>query len=430
MNMISGIEVTREQSLASLDNLHETICRTLASGELPLQRVVAACDELSGWLGEENCLPALLALGVPERRALAELAQAKAMLSRDYIEARLMHEFHELPGPESGFVPYGQSSGVTQAWKPLGVLLHIAAGNADALPLLSVIEGLITGNINLLKLPGIDDGLTVPLLLRLIDIEPHIADYVYVYDFPSTDTDSLKKLARAAHATVVWGGDAAVTAVRQAANPDTKIIEWGHKLSFAYVSGEAHDEALRGIAHNICDTDQRYCSSCQGIYLDTEDMDEVYNFSERFLRLLYDTAKSMERPLSLSLRAQKTLELYTEELESVSSSKRVYRCGDCSVIAYPDSHLQPSYMFRNCWVKPLPREKLISALLPYKNRLQTAALVCEESERMPLETALLRSGVVRITGGHNMSAGYCGLPHDGEYPLPRYMKRVSIDYES
>lgn len=37
---------------------------------------------------------------------------------------------------------------------PLGVLFHIAAGNAEALPAYSVAEGLLMGNVNLLKLPA------------------------------------------------------------------------------------------------------------------------------------------------------------------------------------------------------------------------------------------------------------------------------------
>ena len=430
MNLISGVEVTREQSLTTLDSLQEAICRTLSAGELPLQWVIDACDELSKRLDEENYLPALLALGMSRQKALGELAQAKEMLSREYIEARLMHEFHEMPGTVSKFVPDGQSESVMQVWKPLGVLLHIAAGNVDALPLLSVVEGLLTGNINLLKLPGTDDGLTVPLLSELITIEPLIADYVYVFDFPSSDMESMKKLMRLASAVIVWGGDAAVAAVRQAAHPDTRIVEWGHKISFAYVSGETSEESLRGIAYNICDTDQRYCSACQGIYLNTADMKEVYRFAERFLHILDSVAVSMDRALSLALQARKTLEIYTEELESLSTEKQVFKTSCCSVITYPDSRLEPSYMFRNCWVKPLPRTQIIPVLLPYKNRLQTASLVCGENERVLLENMLLKVGIVRITSGRSMSAGYCGMPHDGEYPLPGYMKRISIDYDT
>ena len=60
---------------------------------------------------------------------------------------------------------------------------------------------------------------------------------MYVFDVPSTDLESLTVFARAADAVVVWGGDEAVRAARRLADPDTQVISWGHKLSFAYEQG-------------------------------------------------------------------------------------------------------------------------------------------------------------------------------------------------
>lgn len=421
--------MTDAQGLEALDTIREPLCRTLAAGDLPIERVLSACDALSERLNETEHLPALLSLGMTEREARDELSLAKAMLRREYLEARLRSEFNEIPGNENGLVPFDREKQVTQVWKPLGVLLHIAAGNADALPAFSVIEGLLTGNVNILKLPGSDDDLSTKLLHELIEIEPLIADYVYVFDFPSEDTESMKKMACMANAIVVWGGDVAVSAVRQMAQPDTMIIEWGHKVSFAYVSGEdVSDRALEGIAYNICETEQLLCSSYQGIYLDTDDMDEVFGFAERFVSILDGVVLSKAGEASVSLRGQKTLELYTEKLESIFADKRVYQTTRCSVIAYSDSRLESSYMFRNCWIKPLPKKRLLSTLFTYKNHLQTVALVCPEPRRAELESLLLATGAVRLTDGWNMSKNYCGMPHDGEYALRRYMKRVSIEY--
>jgi phenylacetate-CoA ligase len=84
-------------------------------------------------------------------------------------------------------------------------------------------------------------------------------------------------------------------------------------------------------------------------------------------------------------------------------------------------------MFRNCWVKPLPKSKLLSELLQYKNHLQTVALICEPEEKAALEDLLTQTGIVRFTTGERMSTSYCGMPHDGRFPLRRYMKIVSYD---
>ena len=66
-------------------------------------------------------------------------------------------------------------------------------------------------------------------------------------------------------------------------------------------------------------------------------------------------------------------------------------------------------------------------LTAYKNHLQTTALVCEERDKNALQTILAKTGVVRITSGARMSEGYCGMPHDGEFALRKYMKIMSYE---
>lgn len=425
MNLISGKQMDEKESRAALERLGTLILAARETAPLPAAAVINACDMLSRTLNEHEHLPLLLGLGMPEHKARRALQPVKRMISKEYLENRMKTEFGT---PLGDFYPYGETVSVRQEWQPLGVLLHIAAGNVDALPVFSVIEGLLTGNINILKLPGNDDGLSASILQALIKIEPLIAQYVFVFDYPSHDIEAMRKLMNAADAIVVWGGDAAVSAVRSAAGPDTRIIEWGHKISFAYISGDASDAELAGIAYNICDTNQLFCNSCQGIFLDTERFDAVLQFAERFVQILERMAKAMPNNEDAYLTAQKTLELYTEKLESAKDRKRVFSASRCSVIAYGDSLLAPSYQFRNCWVRPLPRARLLSELSKYKNHLHTAALVCGVPDRSALETILAKTGVVRVTSGARMSEGYCGMPHDGEFSLRRYMKIMSYAY--
>jgi acyl-CoA reductase-like NAD-dependent aldehyde dehydrogenase len=426
MNLISGQVLSEDESRAQLKKLPELILQTHQGEKLSQERVIAACDALARALDPEQNAGLLTGLGMPEDKARRELATAKQMMSRAYLENRLAIELP--PSLDTQFTPYGLERPVRHAWRPLGTLLHIAAGNVDALPVFSVVEGLLTGNINILKLPGKDDGLSIPILQQLIHHYPLIADYVIVFDTPSTDLAAMEEMAACADAIIVWGGDEAVRAVRKLAQPDTQIIEWGHKISFAYVSGAAvRDADLEGIAYNICDTNQTLCNSCQGIYLDTDNYEDVVAFAERFAKILNRTAADIPLGEDPFLAAQKTLEIYTEELEAIEADKRVFREEHCSVIAYPDAALHPAYMFRNCWVKPLPKSKLLSELLQYKNHLQTVALICEPEEKAALEDLLTQTGIVRFTTGERMSTSYCGMPHDGRFPLRRYMKIVSYD---
>lgn len=270
MNLIHGRMVENNQIEQYMAALDDDIAATLAKPPLDVARVVDACDKLATGLPDQAVLPVLAGLGMDEKEARRRLAALRLEFSREYLLARMAQEL----GPDYGKpvvrTPRGLVKRVTEQFYPLGVLFHIAAGNMDGLPVYSVIEGLLAGNINLLKLPAVDGGLSIMILQQLFKIEPTLAEYVYVFEMSSTEMDSMLRLARLANAVVVWGGDEAVKSVRQMAPPNTKIIEWGHKLSFVYVTKQGMTEAkLEGLARNICETNQLLCSSCQGVFVDT-----------------------------------------------------------------------------------------------------------------------------------------------------------------
>ena len=243
------------------EGLAEACARTMAGPPLESGVVVEACGELARRVerGDYDRLLAPLLTGLAMDPG--QLQAAVGLFRRESLLYKLETEL----GPE--LVPLRRPGGgpIRRVRYPLGTLLHIAAGNVDGLPAYSVAEGLLAGNVNILKLPSMDQGASILLLKELTDLEPRLRDYVYVFDVPSTDLESLTVFARAADAVVVWGGDEAVRAARRLADPDTQVISWGHKLSFAYVSGEASDGDLAALAKHICETRQLLCSSCQAL---------------------------------------------------------------------------------------------------------------------------------------------------------------------
>ena len=397
-------------------DLPRLIGETLNKPPLSPEIVIQACETVAATLPDEAVLPIMESLGIGQAQAQSYLADLRLMFSRPYLEQRLRTELGEGYGSITAAAPLGANSPVEEQIYPLGVLFHIAAGNMDGLPAYSVIEGLLAGNINLLKLPSVDGGLTVMLLQKLCALAPALAECIYVFELSSTETASIHALMNLAGAVVVWGGDEAVTAIRKIAPPNTRIIEWGHKLSFAYVTtaGAAPDK-LEGLAHHVCMTNQLLCSSCQGVFLDTESREEATNFCGIFLPIL-DAVSQQYPDMPLSARAQNTLQLRARELEKAyGDTAQIFKGRDTSLILEPDSDLTVSLQFRNLWVKTLPQAALVTRLYPYKNHLQTAALLCGDSEWESLRDKLWRAGVVRISGGQDMSESYCGAVHDGDY---------------
>lgn len=402
-----------------LQSLETEINATRMAPPLEAETVISAVDALGKRLAGGE-FDALLAQYLP---AGVELSDLLPLLSRAALTQKLKTELGEDP-----FVPRDHGR-TTARLLPLGTLLHIAPGNMPGLPVYSVVEGLLTGNVNLLKLPRSDKGLSLAALSLLCEQEPRLAPYIYAFDLPSSETGDLKRLAALADGIVTWGGEGAVKAARALAGAGCKLIEWGHRLSFAYISGFEDKEAeLAALAGHIIATNQRLCSSCQVIFLDSDDRSEGEAFCREFLPYLEAAAAQRPGPFA---GAAATLSGHTALLERQAAGKDAgelhLRGKGCSVTLRPDRELELSPMEGNVFVKLLPRSELLPALRRSKGVLQTAGLICPPGEREELAALLARAGVNRVTRPGAMSASFPGEAHDGEYPLRRYVRVVDVE---
>lgn len=429
MILANGKLYDSSEQNAVLDRLEAEINGTRASLTLDVNTVIYAADTLGKKIadGEFNNIITAFLGDTPDEY----LKLAADFMNGDNLRFRIKQELGENFSVQQTITPpYGLKQ-ATVKLMPLGTLFHIAAGNMDGLPAFSVLEGLLTGNVNILKLPQADNGLTVEIFRKLIEIEPKLAPFIYVFDTPSSDVAAMKKMSEFSDGIIVWGGDGAVSAVRALAPTGAKLIEWGHKLGFAYISGyENKDAELTALANHIIDTRQLLCSSCQTIFLDTEDMTAVTDFCREFLPYL--EAAEKENPVTeTGAIAEMSLRRYTEQLEGYigkkSSNKQTFQGGRCSLTACEDSVLELSYMYGNCLVKRLPQNEIMATLRKSKGYLQTAGLICTPDRRKELTDIIARAGVNRIMRAENMSVTFCGEAHDGEYPLRRYMRAVNIE---
>ena len=430
MNFVNGIIISDSECDSVLERIGEMLMDTLKKPPLDANLVINACDVIVKNIDSLDIVKRLPELGVSPILAEMYMKQISQMLSVEAMRERMGIELGE-NYDKPRILTYSHSGATAvQTLAPLGVLFHITAGNVDGLPFISLLDGLLTGNINIVKLPKEEGGITVSLLEELFKIEPSLREYVYVFDYSSKDIHAMRKLATVADAIIVWGGDDAVSAVRKLADPNTKIIEWGHKISFAYVTKEgSRKNDLEKLAFHICLTNQLFCSSCQGIFIDTDSMQDVYDFCEEFLPLFEKVCRenpfAFDAAANIFIQAEVTLQNYHRQIENKNPDIRVYRDQNCSITAQPDSKLEPSMMYRNIWVKPLKRDSIMN-LRPYKSYLQTAALICAEQEHSELSQKLLQTGLVKISDGFEMSNYAFGEAHDGVFTLRCYTKLVSV----
>ncbi len=320
-----------------------------------------------------------------------------------------------------------------EAWAPLGMLVHIVPGNAPTVAPLSILEGLMSGNINILKNSSRNGNFPQLILKGIIDADPSgsLKPFVYAFQLSSSRKDILAALFNAAHGIAAWGGEESVASVRKMTPDGVRIIDWGHRISFSYVSAhlKADIPSLENIAFDICVIEQQACSSPQCLYLETDDNDELFEFAKLFSRVLDQVSRTFPQPaLSIAEMAEITnitqvtkLGASMGESDVIESDEKTWR-----ILVDYKSALRPSPLYRTIWIKPLSKTKIVKTLRPLRTYLQTAGLACKLDELGEISKELIQAGVTRIKRPGHMLDGYPGEPHDGVYALQRYCRRICL----
>ncbi|MEX2984316.1 acyl-CoA reductase [Streptomyces sp. C36] len=400
---------------------------------LETETLLAACDTLAtALLDPAHPTHARLARLLPEGEDASVLAELGAFLGRRELTRKLRRELGGT-APQRLGRPDARET-VYEAWAPVGLVAHIAPGNAATVAPLSLVEGLLAGNVNILKTSGSDSLLAQHLLAELaaLDESGAIAERVIVLRFSSARQEWLRLMCAPADAVAVWGGEAAVEGVAAHVPAGCRLVEWGHKISFAYLTRDAWRDAevLDALAADVCLYEQQACSSPQVVYLDTEDADEVFAFAERFAAVL--AAMPPAEPPTDGPDPAEEAELTTTEL----IARLEEHLGLTHVVSAPDGSwrvmadtrpaLTASPLHRSVWVKPLPRRNILATLRPMRRYLQTAGIAGNRTDTAELARLTLAAGATRVTPVGAMQAGYSGEPHDGVYALQRYSRRVAV----
>ena len=402
-----------------LSDLQSDVNDALLHKKIDTEKLISAVDEISLRISKgdyDDLINSLEIDGIEEYKN-----RAAELLRRKNTELNLKAQLPslcELPG-------------IGAYVAPVGVLFHIAAGNVDVLPAYSVLSGLFCGNVNVLKLPSQDNGITIKILSELISIMPELSDFIYVFDTPSSDVVSMIKMAEAADKIIVWGGDEAVSAVRRLAPPAIPVVSFGHKISFAYIGAdyEKYPAELTSLAEHIIKTCQLLCSSCQRIYINSGNPNDADEFCRFFLPYL-QTARGRYPLADIGAAAEATLSEYSRKIEKSlcgtrNGGERIYAGDGCRLTAKDDKTLDISGFFGQVDVSAVPINELFSVLRRKKGYLQTACIIADEETKREAEKAAVAAGVTRLMKPGDMSAAFVGEAHDGAFELSEYVRIIN-----
>ena len=316
-----------------------------------------------------------------------------------------------------------------ESWHPLGLVVHITPGNAPMLAFCAILESLLAGNINWLRPSSSDQGLTAQLLAALVqcDTSGRLAEFVAVLP---VNTSYIAQLCAKADGVSAWGGEAALKSIRQQIPSGCRWIDWGHKISFAYLSPDAAPpSALDALVDEVCRLDQQACSSPQWVLVDSNDPAVLQNLGDRLAEAFIRRAPHWP---ALSPTDQEASEITTRTAMArlgqcfANQTGQVWTGLGWRVIWEHHQTLAPSPLFRTIMLKPVPQHLLAETLQPWRNVLQSCALMCPPAKTPETVRTLVNAGVSRIAPCESIHDGYAGEPHDGVYALSRLSRRLSV----
>jgi len=425
-----GKPIDNDTLKEKMEGLSYEIAQTL-NETLKTEDLLTACDDLSQQL-KEGIYPELIEYlrndCIPNANEIIE--SLASFLSRKALEKKLKAELGTIDPFKIQRVDYKEFH--YEAWSPMGVLVHITAGNSPIVAPMAAVEGLLSGNINIIKVAS-NAGAFPVRFLEILGKYANIGKFIYMLGVSSKQTDMLQHIIDLADCVSAWGGEEAIKSIREMTPQGIPVVAWGHKISFSYVTPDAIcNKTVNDLVHSICRNEQQSCSSPQCVMIDTENADDVYRFGTMLAEGL-ELARA-HYPLQAPDAAQAAeitaiTQLYRTDLcfekgSVIEAKDYLYR-----VLISESPKFLPSPLYRTIWVSPLPHDRLVGTLRSMRQYLQTAGLACDFNEVHKLTQLLYRAGVTRVTPIRTMSTSYTGEPHDGLFALPRFLKRVSFRTE-
>lgn len=400
----------------------------------PVDKTLRVLQKLGGVWGERNSLFREKCLKeLPEETGFSKemIASSLGAISKTLDSAQLEKKLKtELRGVSRGEWKWERETNTRIGFEPLGIILHILSGNVYLVGLGSLIEGLITGNVTLLKQSS-EEQVFLPYLiesLQEVDKEGILSQSVAVFDYSSSDHQVIQIFKRAVDGIVVWGGEEAVKAYRNELPARTKVIVYGPKLSLAVVTEQGLKETslpkvADQLAHELMVWDQNACTAPQIVFVEKKEW-----------------AQKLGSSLAVSLeKVNKGIPAGTAELDTAVEIQKIRGvmevaqtrqegnlwCSsgsvDWTVFTSLDKAIEPSPLHRTLKIVSFEDwEEIRKEMELLRGYIQTIGLAVGQEERAALREKLFEAGALRILDIGKMGTGELDDPHDGSYDLSQF----------
>jgi Acyl-CoA reductase (LuxC) len=408
----------------------------LPASNMPIDEIidflVAVGDELErdqqGYMS--NALENMSKACTLERRIIANgFGDLPGLFTRRTMEFVIQQELggkDVLDGWREVMRPNGRVAR-TRAFPPR--LIHILPGNTPLAAGQAILFGSLTKGVHLLKMPSNDLFSASAILQTMVSLDrehPLVQSFSAVY-WRGGDASVESQICRPQYfdKLVAWGGEEAIRGAKKYAGPGFDLITFDPKTSISLIGGEIFEsEATLAQAAELAAIDatpfnQGACTSSRFQFIEgsIEDIDRYCEALQANLGKDRHSASAIAGRVPLEVR---------EEIEGLRGLEPEYRVwggyeGKGIVIRSSEPvDFHPDGKIVN--VVPVPS---LQDAVAFATVATSTVGVFPFSRKIEVRDLLAAQGVQRVINlGQAMGKGV-GIPHDGFWPLNRYMRWVN-----
>lgn len=415
--------------------------RVDAFAKVPVDDVISLLDRVGRRLTEPGRYRDHLLGIMPEitgySRPMLEkaLGALKGMLSREALEERLF-----CLGDRRVLDGWTLSHGKPARALPLGAVCHVAPGNIFLGSIDSMVTGMITKNINVLKLSRQDPVFPFIFLEALLeeDASGKIASTLAITSWNHANTEMMALVGNEFDGILLFGGEEAVREYGKITAPDTRLLAFGPKLSWGLIRhglgpGEL-EEAVRGFALDIALWEQKACTSCQNLFVEGQELarevaHRLHRELDRLSQILPQGPLSLDEGVDIRKEREKAFRASFDGQGELLEGKTH------SVILGQGADIIPSPLNRTIYVNALAnwRDLIRGNMRCMVEHMSTAGVAVPGPLFDETLQGLEPLGIPRFCRPGTMGTGTDGgAPHDGAYlilGLVRLVNREDVPLE-
>ncbi|MCX6046889.1 MAG: hypothetical protein NT075_17435 [Chloroflexi bacterium] len=317
----------------------------------------------------------------------------------------------------------GQAQTTQQADEPTYIRamptrqLHITAGNAPSIPIVSALRLLLTKSVGVIKLPAgaILPGALLALMLASVAPDHPLTQHLSVVYWQGGDesVEQVLFMPNAFDRIVVWGAPGAVTAVQSKALL-TKTVAFNPRYGISLIGQEAFNNHLETVVGQAAlDTlinNQKACNAAQIHYVEGS-LEQANTYAEQLRAVLGQWDMAAPQPVAPATRGQlKRMKRgkYANATWHLNTQVGEFQSG---VVVMPDEFdILDHPMCRLVIVRCVDS---LSAVFPYLHAGVSTAGVYPEARRLDLRDKIAARGVSSVLPLGQCERFYAGMPHDG-----------------